>query len=113
MEQSANKTRRKWMVLAAALLPAGSALAQTSQWVGGNSADWNTASHWSPSGVPAASDTVSVTSTAGVTQTISYDYNGSAVTLDILTLDLTGGSGAASETINMSADNLTSNYEFI
>jgi len=97
----------------AVLASGGSALAQTSQWVGGNSADWNNASHWSPSGVPGASDTVNVTSTAGATQAITYDYTGSAVTLDTLTLGLTGGSGAASETITMSANNLTATTEDI
>jgi fibronectin-binding autotransporter adhesin len=105
---------RHWkLVVAAVLLPGGSALAQTSQWIGGNSADWNTAGHWSPSGIPGANDTVNVISAAGVTQTITYDYTGTAVTLDALTVDLTGGSGVASETINMSANNLTTDGENI
>jgi hypothetical protein len=98
--------------MAAVTLPAV-ATAQTSQWVGGNSGDWNTASHWNPSGEPGANDTVNVTSAAGVTQTISYDYTGSAVTLNELNLGLTGGSGTASETINMSTDTLTANNETV
>jgi hypothetical protein len=83
----------------------------TSQWTGGNSGSWSNASNWTPSGVPVAGNNVNITSTFGVTQTITYDYTGSAQTLGTLTLDLTGGSGPASEIFSMSANNLAAGIE--
>jgi hypothetical protein len=88
-----------------------SAAVQTSQWTGATSSSWSDASNWTPSGVPVAGNDVNVTSTLGVTQTITYDYTGSAQTLGTLTLDLTGGSGSASEIFSMSANNLTAGIE--
>ena len=83
---------------------------QASQWIGGNS-NWSNDSNWAPTGVPVAGNNVNITSTLGVTQTITYDYTGSAQTLGTLTLDLTGGSGSASEIFSMSANNLTAGIE--
>jgi hypothetical protein len=99
--------RRSLMVLvSAAFLPAGSVLAQTSQWVGGTS-DWNTAANWSPGGVPGNGDNVDVTSTLGMTQAVTYDYPGPAVTLGSLTIDLTGGSGGTGEILVMAGNSLS------
>jgi hypothetical protein len=97
--------RLAWMagMAVAALGPLRSATAQVSQWIGGSS-DWNTPTNWSPSGVPGGTE-VRVTSTLGLTQTITYDYPGSS-TLQVLVVDLTGGSGGAGEILSMSANNL-------
>ncbi|HUB25312.1 MAG TPA: PEP-CTERM sorting domain-containing protein [Tepidisphaeraceae bacterium] len=89
----------------------GVSTVQTSQWTGGNSGSWSNASNWTPSGVPVTGNDVNITSTLGVTQTITYDYTGSAQTLGTLTLDLTGGSGSASEILSMSANNLAAGIE--
>jgi len=90
---------------AACLTSAEAALATTYQWIGGDSADWNTNDHWSPMGIPNAGDTARVISTLGATQTITYDYTGTAVTLGTVNVDLTG-STVNSEIISMSADML-------
>jgi hypothetical protein len=81
------------------------AAAQTSQWIGATS-DWNTASNWSPSGVPGFGDVANVTSSLGLTQTITYDYTGAAVTLGTLSVNLTGGTGTASEILSMAGNSL-------
>jgi hypothetical protein len=79
------------------------ASAQTSQWVGGTST-WSTPANWNPSGVPGANATADVTSTLGLTQTITYNYTGTAQTLLVATINLTGGNGTASEILSMSGD---------
>jgi hypothetical protein len=81
------------------------------QWVGGASGTWGVASTnvWSPTGLPSNNDTANVTNTLGASQTITYNYNGTAVTLAGLTLDADGGSGAGVETFNMPGNNLNVN----
>ena len=106
------RRRRRWLMLMAAAAVPSISMAQTSQWVGGSS-DWNTATNWSPVGVPGSGVTTNVTSTLGLSQTISYDYTGSAVTLAGLRVDLTGGTAGAAETISMPANSLSAEIEYI
>lgn len=103
----ARKRRCAEMILAAAVasLPAFAPAAGTDNWIGGSS-DWNTPANWSGGGVPGAGDTVNVTSTLGLTQTIVYDYPGS-VSLGAFTLDLTNATATAAEILSMSANALT------
>jgi hypothetical protein len=99
--------RLRLLALAAAVVAAQthSASAQFSQWIGGSS-NWNSPSNWSPIGVPVGAE-VNVTSTLGLTQTVTYDYAG-ATTQQTLVVDLTaGGSVGASEILSMPAGNLT------
>jgi hypothetical protein len=63
--------------------------------------------------VPDALDSVYATSTLGLSQTITYDYNGPSVTLGVLVLNLYGGNGTAAETLSMTSSNLTADHEFI
>lgn len=81
-------------------------------WWTGN---WGTAANtnWSPTGLPNSGDVVDVTNTLGSVQTITYNYSGTAVTLNTLTLDADGGSGTGSETLTMAANNLTVDNENI
>ena len=69
--------------------------------------------NWSPSGVPGAGDTVNIVDSDGVSRTITYDYTGAAVTLGTVTIDLTGGAGAATNMLTMSANNLTAALEIV
>jgi hypothetical protein len=75
--------------------------------------NWSTAGNWSPSGVPGAGDTVNIFGTDGVSRTITYDYTGGAVTLGSLAIDLTNGTPTDTETLSMSANNLTAGFEYV
>lgn len=67
--------------LCAFVLMANPAVAQKT-WVGGLSGSWNTASNWSPSGVPTSSDNVVISGgVSGVS--ITFSANGAANTLSI------------------------------
>jgi hypothetical protein len=76
---------------------------------------WSSSSNWSNTsaagndlgGVPSAGDTVSIVHTNGVSHTVTYDYAGPALSLGALTVDLTGGTGAATNTLSISANTLT------
>jgi hypothetical protein len=106
------KRLRLLFVFASAVLilsPASTAIAEN--WIVG-SGFWNTPGNWNPSTVPGAGDLVTITPADGVARTITYDYPGPAVTLDELRVDLTGA-GTAATTLSMSANNLTSNYQYI
>ncbi|HEV2971300.1 MAG TPA: hypothetical protein VGY55_15100 [Pirellulales bacterium] len=87
-------------------------LATTRAWnaLDGN---WSVAGNWSPAGVPAGGDTANVLNTDGVSRTITYDYTGPAVTLAFLSVDLTGGMPTDTATFSMSANNLTSAFEYV
>jgi hypothetical protein len=102
------------LAAAAALLPPASALATTYEWVGGTG-NWGTAANtnWSPTGLPNSGDTANVTNTLGVIQTITYNYSGTAVTLNTLTMDALGGTGTGTEVMVMSANTLTAATENI
>ena len=84
------------------LLPSANAV--TRNWIGG-SANWNSNGNWNPFGVPAANDAADIVFGDGVGRVVTYDYTGPAVTLNSLTLDLTG-SIAQSTTLSMAANNL-------
>jgi hypothetical protein len=88
--------------------------ATTYQWIGG-SANWGTAANtgWSPTGLPNNGDTANVTNTLGLTQTITYNYTGTALTMNTLTLDALGGSNTGSETLSMAANNISATSEFV
>jgi T5SS/PEP-CTERM-associated repeat protein len=75
--------------------------------------NWSTGANWTVAGVPAAGDTVSIGPFAtGVARTVTYDYTGAAVTLNSLAVDLTGA-GTTTTTLAMSANNLTSTFEYV
>src|SRR5580704_10524517 len=77
---TSSQNRRKYsrsplILTAVALTPLTwqHASATTYQWVGGTS-DWNQAANWTPSGGPPEDgDTADITSSLGLTQTITYD----------------------------------------
>ena len=51
---------KKLFYLLVALMISQNLLAQTKTWAGTTSSDWNTASNWSPTGVPGAGDYVTI-----------------------------------------------------
>jgi hypothetical protein len=97
---------------ATAALPALAA-AQTSQWTGTVSNGWANSNNWNPAVVPGQGYTVNVTNTLGLAQTIIYNYTGSAVVLSTLDLNVTGQSGATTETLDQSVNDLSAIQEFI
>ena len=100
------------LATAMALLSNRPALATTRNWNSGT-ANWSNASNWSPIGVPLGGDTANVVNTDGVSRTITYDYAGPPMALVLLTVDLTGGTAGSTETLSMSANNLTAATEYI
>ena len=108
------------LALAATLIAISSlasrpAPAATKNWIDGTGF-WTgvggTGSNWSPAGVPVASDTVNIVLADGVAHTVTYDYTGAVITLNPVTVDLTGA-GAASTTLSIPAGNLTSVQEVV
>jgi hypothetical protein len=84
----------------------------TKSWADGSD-NWSVPGDWSPTGVPGATDVVSIVGVgAGSNVVVNYDYTGSAVTLGGLTIDRTAG-GPASDQLTMSANNLSSTTEII
>src|SRR5689334_7988132 len=104
--------------IAAAILQAAlrQALAATDNWTD-ESGNWSTAASWttppSTHNVPGAADTVTITLTDGISRTIKYDYAGAAVSLGLLTIDLTNRSGNNTTTFSMAANNLTAATEYL
>lgn len=100
------KNRYRVAVIAAAVAGvSATALAQTTYTWNGGSSDWNTATNWTPNGIPGApGDIVDITGSDGNPFAVTYDYNGTASALNSLTVDLTGGTAAA--TLAMAANNL-------
>ena len=94
---------------AGAYLPWANRAAATTYYWGVGDGNWSTGTNWLPNGVPADVDDVNIVESDNVARTITYDYTGPAVTLNTLTIDLTGGSNFA--TLSIAANNLTSNYE--
>jgi hypothetical protein len=84
----------------------------TSTWNTG-SGSWSTAGNWTASGTPGAADSVYINETDGFSRAITYDYTGTPVTLNMLTVDLTNYTGTASTVLNMAANNLTADGEYI
>ncbi len=71
---------------------------------------WSAAGNWNPSGMPGAGDVVNVTGFLFNPVTVTYDYAGSDVTLNSLTLDAIS---AATLTFNMPGGNLIANDEYV
>ncbi|HEY1686027.1 MAG TPA: hypothetical protein VGG19_14775 [Tepidisphaeraceae bacterium] len=88
------------------------AQATTRAWVD-STGNWSTTTNWSPAAVPVATDIVNITETDGVNRTITYDYTGSAVTLNSLTIDLTNYTGTATTLFSMAANNLSATNEYV
>jgi fibronectin-binding autotransporter adhesin len=88
------------------------ARAVTRAWSAGDG-NWSQQLNWSPIGVPGAGDTANILNTDGVSHTITYDYTGGAVTLNFLSVDLTGGMPTDTEILSMAANNLTSAFEYV
>ena len=101
------------LVSAVLIFLGGSARAATTRLWNVFDGNWSVAGNWSPSGVPAAGDTVNIFDTDGVSRTITYDYTGAAVTLGSLAIDLTNGTSSDTETLMMSANNLTAGFEYV
>jgi hypothetical protein len=82
--------------------------AATDNWTGGTG-NWADASNWTNSSnqhvIPASGDNVQIVNNDGVSRTITnvYDYTIPVTTLGSLTVDLTGGSGSATNTLDTSA----------
>jgi hypothetical protein len=97
-----------------ALIPLSSdALATTKYWLSsgfGSSGSWSTPSTWQPSGVPGAGDDVNAGfSFVAFHPSLDYDYTGSQVTLNSLTINGDGGP----EGFRMSANDLSATTEFV
>ena len=89
----------------AMLLPNRQASAQN-YWTDGTG-NWSVPGNWL-AGVPGDGDIEAyISDSDGVSRTVTYDYTGPAVSLGGLDIDLTGGSGSATNTLSMSANNLT------
>jgi hypothetical protein len=77
-----------------------------------NSANWNTAGNWT-NGVPTTDGELAyITEDDATNRTISYNYNGAAVTLGQLTVS-NEGSGTNSLSMTTAGLVLISNYEFV
>jgi len=87
------------------------------QWTGtAGDGNWNTPGNWSTDTVPgtvAGYDNAYINTTGTTGITVNYNYTGSAVTLDQLWVALNNGTGGATDTLSMSANNLTANTEDI
>src|SRR5437588_9606794 len=92
------------MAVLAVLLPIRMAAA-SDNWTDGTG-NWSTPGNWS-AGVPGNGVAAYITDSDGVSRTVTYNYTGPAVSLDALVIDLTGGSGSATNTLSMSANNLS------
>ena len=87
--------------------------AATRNWAVVGDGNWSVAGNWNPAGVPGAGDVALMRDTDGLSRTITYDYAGAAVTLNSLEIGLAGGTPADTETLSMSAHNLTTGFEII
>ena len=87
--------------------------AQTTHTWNTGTGNWATSNNWTPSGVPGAGDSVVITS-SNLQFTVTYDYAGSAVSLNRLTLEEGGSTLTAhSATLSMAAHILTATTESI
>jgi hypothetical protein len=90
------------------MLPQAWAVPRT--WEAGTG-NWSTAANWSPSGMPGAGDDASINIDSG-NLTITYDYTGSAVTLNSLNISAFSPTGGQ-VLFSMPANNLTAITENI
>jgi hypothetical protein len=116
---SARRVRRTSGILLAAIAAGVSAAAPTRgfaqiTWTGAaGDGSWSNPVNWNPGTVPGsaiAGDIADITTSGPSGVTVNYDYPNS-VTLGDVVINLTGGTGGATNTLLMSANYLTSNYE--
>jgi hypothetical protein len=89
-------------------------------WTGATSTDWATASNWSPSGVPGATDdiTIPITSNSPILATGTYKVHsvnikaGGSFTQSGSTLSVIGGSVQVTGTFNQTGGSLYSDHDF-
>ncbi len=91
------------------LLSALPAQAETENWVGADGGWWDTAGNWSPSGVPAIDDEVSLINSGASNITVNYQ-NLSDPLLSSLQIDA-GSTGTM--TLSQAKDSLQAKYEYI
>jgi hypothetical protein len=77
----------------------------TDNWTAGSD-NWTVPGDWS-AGVPGSGADASIAESDGVSRTINYDYSGPAVALNSFSIDLTGGTGAATNALSIQANDLT------
>jgi fibronectin-binding autotransporter adhesin len=106
--------RRTTFLLAAAICIPRLAAAQTTDWTNAaGDGSWSNAANWD-NGVPGAGFTANVTNSLGVTQTVTYDYAGPAVSLAAVNVNVTGASSnSVSEILSISANTLASEQESV
>jgi hypothetical protein len=113
--------RRSSGLLLAAVAAGVSAAAPTRgfaqiTWTGaGGDGSWSNPVNWNPGTVPGsatAGDIADITTSGPSGVTVNYDYP-SSVTLGDVVINLTGGTGGATNALSMSANALTSDYEDI
>jgi hypothetical protein len=76
-------------------VPTLAAAQRAYQWNGG-SGDWSTATNWTPRGLLlVGGDYANITAADGIGFEVNYDYSGTAATLSLPTVNLTGGPAAA------------------
>jgi hypothetical protein len=89
------------------------AIAADTDWSAFNGG-WSNGANWAPKIVPVTGDDVFINGGDNVARTITYDYDGSAVSLAQLEVDLTGPSSSSNyDTLSMAANDLTSGTEYI
>jgi hypothetical protein len=92
VRENARKRRRCCLLAVSAaavyLQLSNHALAATETWTADNG-DWDTASNWNNGAgpVPGSNDTVDITNNDSISRTVTYNYTGSVVTLESLTID--------------------------
>ncbi|MCC7083591.1 MAG: hypothetical protein IT427_01130, partial [Pirellulales bacterium] len=94
-----------------ALLHSHDAMGVSRDWIAADG-DWSLATNWSPAGVPAGGDVVSIGFGDGVARSVAYDYTGPAVTLTSLGLDLTGSAENAT-TLTLADHNLRATNQYV
>jgi len=72
-----------------------------------------TADNWNPSIVPGAGTNADIAETDGVNRIITYNYTGSAVTLNELLLDLTNYRGNNTVSLDIPANTLSAESEYV
>jgi hypothetical protein len=98
VHRSGLDSRRRYRRLAmlalaasAVALPAVPVIAGSDSWIGTSDGNWTDGTRWSNTVPPVGGDDVYITNTFSGTQTITYDYGGSPVTYNSVTVDATGG----------------------
>ncbi len=85
-------------------------------WIGpdgnGASGNWNTAANWNPATVPAAGDDATIAPSNGSNVTVTYDYTGSAITLNSLTMAANSSSGG-NVTLSIAGNSLSVFNEYV